>query len=205
MNNIIVAPCDYNASKYACENYHYSKSMPAGRIIGYGVWQDNEYYGAILFGLGSCYRIGKPFGLKQGEICELVRIALKPHRFFVSFVLMKAIKQLSEHSKKLKIIVSYADTRQGHLGKIYQATNWIYLGIIKNTGKKEYYYNGKWIHSRTYQKSKFYKSLKNIPYRIASDKYKYAYPLDKNIKKNLIKNKKEYPKKNEAINVETEK
>ena len=29
------------------------------------------------------------------------------------------------------IIVSYSDTRQGHNGYIYQATNWIYTGLPK--------------------------------------------------------------------------
>jgi hypothetical protein len=29
------------------------------------------------------------------------------------------------------ILVSYADTRQGHMGIVYQATNWIYTGMTK--------------------------------------------------------------------------
>jgi hypothetical protein len=29
------------------------------------------------------------------------------------------------------ILVSYADTRHGHLGRVYQATNWIYTGMTK--------------------------------------------------------------------------
>jgi len=29
------------------------------------------------------------------------------------------------------ILVSYADTRQGHMGVVYQATNWIYTGMTK--------------------------------------------------------------------------
>ncbi len=33
----------------------------------------------------------------------------------------------------LKFLVSYADPSQGHVGTIYQATNWIYTGLSEAT------------------------------------------------------------------------
>ena len=55
----------------------------------------------------------------------------------------------------IKVLISYADNGQEHLGGIYQATNWIYQGmnteiaLMPNYGislTKEPY---DWIHSRT--------------------------------------------------------
>ena len=35
--------CSYAAAKYACENWHYSKCLPASKIVKIGVWEDEKY------------------------------------------------------------------------------------------------------------------------------------------------------------------
>lgn len=35
--------CSYQAAKFACENFHYSKSTPAGKIIKIGVWENERF------------------------------------------------------------------------------------------------------------------------------------------------------------------
>lgn len=45
----------------------------------------------------------------------------------LSFFTAKCLKMIDGP----KIIVSYADTDQGHIGYIYQATNWVYTGLCK--------------------------------------------------------------------------
>ena len=45
-----------------------------------------------------------------------------------SFALGQSFKWLKEHDKAIKVLLSYADNGQAHLGGIYQATNWIYQG-----------------------------------------------------------------------------
>ena len=45
-----------------------------------------------------------------------------------SFLVSNSIKMLP----KPTIVVSYADTAQGHVGYIYQATNFIYTGLSAN-------------------------------------------------------------------------
>lgn len=64
------------------------------------------------------------------------------------------------------IIVSYADTSQGHHGYIYQATNWIYTGATKertDIGSED------GSHSRHYNKNINYK--KNRKFRSSKHRY----------------------------------
>lgn len=106
--------CGYDAAKYACENFHYSKSVPAGKLVKIGAWEDGKFIGAVLFGRGANKSIGSPYGLSQTECCELVRVALTKHVSFVSEILSKAIKLLRQASPGLRLIVSYADIEQNH-------------------------------------------------------------------------------------------
>ena len=61
----------------------------------------------------------------------------------ISYFVGKSLKLLP---LKQNVIVSYADTRQGHHGYIYQATNWIYTGCI--TIRPELFINGEKMHAK---------------------------------------------------------
>jgi hypothetical protein len=63
------------AAKHAVENWHYSESMPAGKLIKVGAWENGRFVGVVIFGRGANNNIGKPYGLDQMAACELVRIA----------------------------------------------------------------------------------------------------------------------------------
>ena len=64
------------AIKHACLKFHYAKSVPSVQY-GFNVYNDDdEWCGVICYGGGATPNIGKPFGLMQGEILELVRVAL---------------------------------------------------------------------------------------------------------------------------------
>ena len=66
----------YKAIKYACMKFHYAKSVPVN-VFGYSVFNDkNEWCGVILYGTGANNNISKQYNLKQGNVIELVRMAL---------------------------------------------------------------------------------------------------------------------------------
>lgn len=182
--------CTFEAAKYAVEHWHYSKSMPAGKLVKIGVWEHNIFKGCVLFGRGANNNLCKSFKLKQTECIELVRIALSKHETPVSRIVSIALKLLCKQSPGIKLIVSYADTAQGHVGGIYKASNWIYTGeshsesrIDPETGKK--------VHAR----SLFSKlgSVKGIPKVSNAVKHRYLYPLDAVIRETVLKLRKEYP------------
>ena len=195
--------CSYQAAKYAVEKWHYSQSVPAGKSVHIGVWEKGCFIGTVLFSRGASNAIGKPYRVNQSEVVELTRVALTKHGSAVSRILTIAIRMLGKQSPALRLIVSYADPEHGHHGGIYQATNWVYAGrtspdyvIIDKDGKR-------W-HSRMVSKNgikkcfgKYKTVIKpsdgkrvNIP-----GKYRYLYPLDDEMRKQIEPLRKPYPKR----------
>jgi len=185
---------------FACKIWHYSKCIPALGIasIFYNIYEDDKFIGVIIYSKGAASNINTPYNLKQNEVLELTRVALNKHNNPVSRILSITLKMLKRDFPNLKLIVSYADSNQGHLGKIYQATNWIYEGssIARNI-----FINGKMVHSRSLSckhgsssidfLKKLYKDVRAEP---AKPKYKYLMPLDKETRKQIEKLREPYPK-----------
>tara|TARA_R100001086_G_scaffold45264_1_gene20062 strand:- start:47 stop:727 length:681 start_codon:yes stop_codon:yes gene_type:complete len=186
----------YEAAKFACLNWHYSKCLPVGKLVKIGVWEENKFIGVVLFGRGANKSLGQPYGCDQTESCELVRIALRIHKTPVSKIISIALKFLKKSNPKMKLVVSFADIEQNHHGGIYQATNWIYDG--KSNTADEYLFKGKRWHGRAFRKThgshlKFIdKGLEIVQ---GSQKYRYLFPLDQKLRDTLIKKALPYPKR----------
>lgn len=116
------------AARYACENWHYSRSVPVGKCVRCGVWEGGTFVGVVMFAWGMNRNLGAPYRLKMTECCELVRIALDQHQWPVSKIMAVALRFLKKQSPGIRLVVSFADPEAGHHGGIYQATNWVYCG-----------------------------------------------------------------------------
>jgi len=194
------------AIRYSCLYFHYAKAVPSASYA-YNVYNENkEWCGTIIFGGGANNRIGNPFGLKCGEIVELVRVALNGKQPCTSECVAASIKQLHRDAPQVKMIVSYADMDQNHAGTIYQATNWIYLGDTL-VGEKDgaYIIHGKKMHGRTIS-SKGWKHneewlRQNVDSHahawVTKGKHKYLWVYDKKLRKEWQKKALPYPKKGE--------
>ena len=195
--------CSYEAAKYAVEHWHYSKSFRIFPRITIGVWEGNKFVGSIIFAKGANNNLGSPYGLEPLECCELVRVALSPHVSFVSSALSRSIKLLQKNSPGLRLIVSFADKNQGHVGIIYQASNWIYTG---ETPPATAYVDkgGRVFHQREVSVSGI-KPYFGEPRRVAKiadckrvtidGKHRYLYPLDRAMRKQIAPLAKPYPKR----------
>lgn len=190
--------CSYQAAKFACENWHYSKCMPAGKTIKIGVWENEKFKGVVIFSRGANNNLLKPYGLKPVEGCELTRVALREHETTVTRIVSIAIKILKKHNPGLKLIVSFADSRQGHLGIIYQAGNWIFTGKLKST--PEYFINGKFRHQRNIHSYGFSLKTSKFPKRDGGYRLRYLMPLTEELKNQVIKKKKNYIKREIDVN-----
>lgn len=196
------------AIRYACLNFHYAKSVPALQY-SYNVYDNGEWCGVILFSSGATPNIAKPFGLVQGEVLELVRVALNGKQTATSACVAAALRQLHRDAPYIKIIVSFADADQGHIGTIYQATNWIYLGL---RDEKDTYFivNGTKIHRRSIGAKGGVQALwwvrqnldPNAELLKTKGKQKYIYVFDKRLRKYWQKNSLPYPKKEVTQNAE---
>lgn len=137
------------AVRYACMHFHYAKAVPVN-TLGYNVYNDNdEWCGVVLFGSGANNYIGNEYNLKQGQIFELVRVALNGKQSCTSQAVSMALKALHRDCPLCRLVVSYADCDQNHLGTIYQATNWLYVGtMMQNEHDSSWLINGKRYHGR---------------------------------------------------------
>lgn len=205
----------FKAIKYACLHFHYAKTVPLN-TIGYNVFNDDdEWCGVVLFGAGANKAIGTSYNLKQGQALELVRVALNGKQLCTSQCVASALKQLHKDCPLCRLVVSYADCDQKHLGTIYQATNWIYVGQVnendisafmihtekgirkvhrKNIYAKIIVKDGRKMHCpQTLDAVRKYIDPKAEYYR-TEGKRKYLMPMDKKMRKQIEHLKQPYPK-----------
>ena len=188
-----IAGCSYEAAKHAVTNWHYSRTMPAGRNVYFGVWEYGKYIGAVVFGMGSGNSTnGLRYGLNRThQIAELVRVALsRYHKTPVSRIVAVSIRLLARQSPNLRLIISMADPRAGHVGGIYQAGNWIYTG--KTKPDVMYFSRGEWVHHRT---ATARGSAKGLPSKHLPAKYRYLMPLDEETRQRILPLSRPYPKR----------
>ena len=132
MNSLRLDYCSHEAARYAVMHWHYSRSVPAGKLVKIGVWEFAEFIGCVIFSYGANRNLAKSLKLRQMEVCELTRVALqKGHKAQVSRVLAISLRLLKRQSPGVRVVISYADSDQGHLGVIYQASNWLYVDLIR--------------------------------------------------------------------------
>lgn len=181
----------HEAAKYACENWHYSRCMPCGKLVKVGAWESGAFIGVVLFGRGANNNIGKAYQLEQTQCCELVRIALTRHQTPVTRIASMALRFLKSQSPDLRLIVSYADPLQCHHGGIYQAGNWIYVG--RSQAQQGVMYKGKVMHKRT--ANSLFGTIKGMQKSQIMWKHKYLMPIDAEMRKRILPLSKPYPKR----------
>lgn len=185
------------AAKYSCENWHYSKSLPVGKLVKIGVWEKGEFVGVVLFAWGMNKSLGSPYGLKITECCELVRVAIRMHDCTISRIVALSLRFLRKQSPGLRLVVSFADPAAGHHGGIYQAGGWIYAG--KSATNFEWRLNGKRLNKRAYTGRNFGTPKMQVPsgaVRVTlPGKHRYLMPLDDEMRAKIAPLAKPYPKR----------
>jgi len=201
-----VAPCTRKAAVFAAENWHYSRCFPAGnagKAVCYGVWEAEQFIGAIVFSRGATPNLGKPYGLGQDECCELTRVALREHSGFVSMYLATALRMLHRDNPGLRLIVSFADPLQGHAGGIYKATNWLYSGTSDSATFFRVPNKPGLLHRRTVGAMGIRQSLTAVKRHISMQaevvktpgKHRYLFPLDRKMRKAVQHLAQPYPER----------
>jgi len=183
--------CSHEAAKYAVMNWHYSKVMPAGKLVKVGAWEDAQFVGSIIFGLGANRNIATPFGLDRWDVCELVQVALCRHCSATSQIVSLAMKKLKAQSENLRLVISYADPGVGHVGTVYQAMNWIYIGHSRP--QRACLIDGIAVHKKSATVRRG--TIKGLPMGAVTWKHKYLYPLDKAMRKQIEPLRQPYPKR----------
>jgi hypothetical protein len=171
--------------------------MPVSKSVRFGVWEDGRFIGAVIFGWGANHNLSKAYGLDMTECVELVRVAMRAHVTPVSQVVAACLRKLHQGSPGLRVVVSFADPARGHVGGIYKAGNWIYLGMTPP--KKDLLYRGQILQRRDYTGTRFNGQPRApIPagavWIDAPGKHRYAYPLDRAMRRQLTAQAQPYPR-----------
>jgi len=196
-----------SAARFAVERWHYSRTLPTGKLVRIGVWEDDTFRGVVVFGSGSgmgLMRLSKRYGISNLECCELVRVALRSHKTPVSRIVAIAIKMLRVACPGIRLILSFADPSRGHHGGIYQAGNWVYTGL--GFGTKVYRTkSGKEVLSRTVTGSGFAKiyggkvarvyKIADVTYLGERPKHRYLFPIDRSLLSKVAADRKPHPKR----------
>lgn len=110
-------------------NRHYAKRL-CPISYAFGAWQDTRLCGVVTYGtpLSSTLRTGVCGDPWKHCVLELNRLCCDSVKNLASVLVGRSLSMLPKPS----IVVSYADTKQGHIGYVYQATNFLYTGLSAN-------------------------------------------------------------------------
>lgn len=122
-----VRPIDYRTAMDIVIREHYLRRK-APCSLAWGLFLGEALKGVICYGTPSSapLRSGIAGPENAKNVLELTRlwVADDVPRNGESFLIGRTVRRVDK-----EIIVSYADTQQGHVGVVYQATNWIYTGL----------------------------------------------------------------------------
>lgn len=131
------------------QQYHYTKSC-AKSTIAYGFYYQEKIACVIVYGQPSGKYLASSIweGGNEKECLELLRLFSFDWcpKNIESYCIAQSIKQLKIDMPEIKVLVSYADSSAGHVGYIYQASNWIYIG--KASGERKIFLDGIRQHRR---------------------------------------------------------
>jgi len=187
--------------------HHYSHTLPGGTKMSFGVILNSRLLGVMTFGVGPFYGYKLVNDATPDDVVTLTRLWLSDElpRNSESKVLGVALRSLKRDTS-LKFVLAYSDPAAGHLGIIYQATNWLYTGLSTATPLYDIG-DGTLHHSRSLahqlgSHSIRYLTLQGINAKAVpqSAKHRYIYFLDESWHSRLAIPVLPYPKEDREMN-----
>ena len=129
LQQLRVLPVPLRAAKALLVPNHYLHSLPGGTQLAFGVFVGVSLRGAVTMGVGPFNAPSVVDGATSDDCLTLSRLWLSDElpSNSASKTLGLVIRALKRHTS-VKFLLTYADPSQGHVGIIYQATNWLYTG-----------------------------------------------------------------------------
>jgi hypothetical protein len=125
-DNIVVRRVDPSDVHPWLLNKHYAKRLcPISHA--FASFEGQNMIGVVTYGtpVSSTLKDGVCGIDYAGCVLELNRLCCESRKNLASFIVGRSLSMLPRPS----VVVSYADTGQGHVGFVYQATNFIYTGL----------------------------------------------------------------------------
>jgi len=230
-SRVTIRPIDKKTGINMIKKYHYTHKAPGTTQDVLGVFykgeEANKFFDddEVLIG---CMLYGHPVGrwtiksiiedenIKSYNVYELLRLFVHDGygKNIESFVIGQSFKWLKENRPEVKILVSYADPEAGHVGIIYQSTNWMFQipepgGAMMTSLTKDPYV---WVHPRSMH-AKFgacgvdgLKEALDKPFYMKKSppKFRYVYLLTDKRESKILKSKfvyqqSPYPKEHDYV------
>jgi len=116
------------AQEVVIRNHYLHRS--ASCMFAFGLYSGLHLHGVIIYGKPASHSLCKGIaGAEEADkVLELTRLWIEDGtpKNTESFLIGNSLKMLPP---KYDIVVSYAEIGAGHVGTVYQATNWIYTGM----------------------------------------------------------------------------
>ena len=188
-------------AKMLINEHHYSHRSPQ-IIYAFGLFENDVICGCVTFGKPATPQVAKSVcPSDNGCVIELNRLVITTEtKNAASFLVGNSLRSLPAGM----VVVSYADGAYGHVGYIYQASNFWYAGSVK-AHDSEYIWNGKKYHPRVLHHMgisnpvQWAKENNAVKLPIVA-KHRYIYFTGSSMQKKLISKKvawkydKNYPK-----------
>lgn len=144
-NSVSFLECSWESVKHLFLTYHYLKTMPAGIMAVYGLFDETQLGNAIG---GAVFCNGRI--QYEGKFLEFSRMWVSDNygTNTESWFMAKCLKALNKKFPKYQGVVTWADCNIGHKGTIYLAANFVYDGESRKV-KKFLGKNKKIIYERT--------------------------------------------------------
>lgn len=186
------------------KNHYLHRKCPCSRAYGLIEKNTGAIKGVITYGVSCSSTLLKGIcgESEQHNVYELNRLWVSDdvEKNGESFLISNTLKLLDK-----EIIVSFADSSQGHIGYVYQATNFIYCGLsarFRDPKVKglENQHHATYAHGLTMEQVKEKYGAENVYYVERPRKHRYIYfNANKKRKKELLNKLKykilDYPKK----------
>lgn len=121
-HQFVIKPIDHKTARPFVEQWHYSKCLPTGKNICYGLFEgETDLHAVIVYGIGVNPYQARFLGVER--VLEIKRMCRSepPRGYQLSRFIAITLRFIRrEHDPQC--IVAFADPEQGHEGTVYKAS-----------------------------------------------------------------------------------
>lgn len=179
-NLFSIKAIDYRtATKLVVDNHYLHRQAPCSRAYGLYCKSCRCVLGVVIYGVSCSSTLLKGIcgESEKSNVYELTRLWIKDGtpKNTESYIIGNTLKLLDK-----EIIVSFAEIQQGHVGTVYQATNFLYCGLsakFKDPKVKglEHQHHATYAHGMTMQEVRDRYGDSNVYYVERPRKHRYVY------------------------------
>lgn len=131
LQSYFIEKIEYKTAKQFVEFWHYSRRMPTGKNICYGLKNNRKLYAVIVYGIGVNPYQSQFLGVKKCvEIKRMCRT--EPKQNYPLSRLISISTKFLKIEMDFDAIVAFADPEHEHKGIVYKAAGYSYMGMTNS-------------------------------------------------------------------------